>query len=158
MQSSSSAFSSCQAESCDTALESLSHLLESEQRIFALDEKRQRHLHPHRHRHPHALPQWMRLEVLQWIREVVDEYDLSELTMWTASLNFDRFVRMVPLPRRCIQLAAAVSILIASKLHDITPPSLRAIAAVTENVYSIQHIKDAEKHFLNVLGYGDHRH
>lgn len=99
MQTLSSSNSNSALEPVEHTLESVAELLRVEGDIKALDA---------RCKSKHMLPDWMRNEVVDWIQEVNDEFDLSLLTMWTALYHFDRFTSLVPVPRCNIQLVAAV--------------------------------------------------
>lgn len=96
---SSNAFESRAVRPVEHALESVAELLRVESEIEALDA---------RCKMSHTLPDWMRNDVVDWIQEVIDEFDLSLLTLWTALRHFDRFISLVSVPRCNIQLIAAV--------------------------------------------------
>ncbi|KAH3760671.1 cyclin A1 L-like [Pelomyxa schiedti] len=94
----------------------------------------------------------MRFILIDWLIEVVEEYRLSEETLFHSVNYVDRYLERNPnTPRAKLQLVGMAAIFIASKYQDITPPSSKQLADISANTYTKSEVIEMEQELLRAL-------
>jgi G2/mitotic-specific cyclin 3/4 len=101
--------------------------------------------------HQQELDWNMRRVLIDWIIQVHATFRLLPETLYLTINIIDRFLTVRNVPLNKFQLVGAVALLIASKYEEITVPSVHEIVFMTENVYPIQEILEAERFIMNML-------
>lgn len=78
----------------------------------------------------------MRSVLVDWLVEVVDEFNLQSTTLYMAVGLVDRFLSVMSVLRGKLQLVGTTAMYIAAKLEEIYPPELVDFAYITDNTYS----------------------
>lgn len=66
-----------------------------------------------------------RLVLVDWLIEVVDEFVLSQESLYLAISLLDRFLSMQAVPRCQLQLLGVTCLWVASKYEEVLPPALQ---------------------------------
>ena len=94
-----------------------------------------------------------RAEVMDWLVEVAEEYQLQTMTLYIAVNVFDRFLSQVRLRRCPPRLLGCTCMLIASKFHETFPPEVDAFVEITSEAFSREQIIDLEGKVLEYIKY-----
>lgn len=95
----------------------------------------------------------MRSVLVDWLVEVVDEFNLQSTTLYMAVGLVDRFLSVMSVLRGKLQLVGTTAMYIAAKLEEIYPPELVDFAYITDNTYSQTQIVQMERLVLQTLDY-----
>uniref|UniRef100_A0A8D3CMX8 G2/mitotic-specific cyclin-B2 n=1 Tax=Scophthalmus maximus TaxID=52904 RepID=A0A8D3CMX8_SCOMX len=96
----------------------------------------------------------MRVVLVDWLSEVVQEYKLSGETLHLAVNYLDRFLSGTAFVKRgSLQLVGSVALLIASKYEEIRPPELKDFVYITDCTYTKKQVLQMEHFFLGVLAF-----
>jgi len=95
----------------------------------------------------------MRAILIDWLVEVHMKYRLRPETLFLALNILDRYLSSGPVARRRLQLVGVVSMLIAAKFEEITPPEVHDFVYITDNAYTKEDILTLETTMLTVLGF-----
>jgi hypothetical protein len=71
-----------------------------------------------------------RLMLVDWLVEVVDEFQLSQETLFLAVALLDRFMSVKPVMSCQLQLLGTTCLWVTSKYEEVMPPSLQVRAAL----------------------------
>ncbi|KAM9332567.1 cyclin-A1 [Pholidichthys leucotaenia] len=103
--------------------------------------------------HP-EITQDMRVILVDWLVEVVQEYHLHSETLHLAINYLDRFLSCTThVKRNKLQLVGTAALLIAAKYEEISPPELDEFVYMTDNTYSKKQLVKMEHIFLKVLDF-----
>ncbi|GMT19044.1 hypothetical protein PFISCL1PPCAC_10341 [Pristionchus fissidentatus] len=93
----------------------------------------------------------MRMVLIDWLHDVLTEYDMESETLHLAVSLIDRLLMMCSVSRPNVQLVGTAALMIASKYEQIHPPELKDFAYVTDDSYSENQILRMEQKILNLL-------
>uniref|UniRef100_A0A8C6LDU2 G2/mitotic-specific cyclin-B2 n=1 Tax=Nothobranchius furzeri TaxID=105023 RepID=A0A8C6LDU2_NOTFU len=104
-------------------------------------------------RHP-EISSGMRVILVDWLAEVVQEYKLCSETLHLAINYLDRFLSHTAFIKRSkLQLVGTAALLIAAKYEEIFPPELNEFVYITDSIYSRKNLTWMENAFLRVLAF-----
>ncbi|XP_075958308.1 cyclin-A1 [Anarhichas minor] len=96
----------------------------------------------------------MRVILVDWLVEVVQEYTLRSETLHLAVNYLDRFLSCTAYVKRGkLQLVGTAALLIAAKYEEIFPPELNEFVHTTDNTYTKKQLVRMEDVFLRVLAF-----
>lgn len=94
-----------------------------------------------------------RLVLVDWLSEVVEEFELRQATLYLAVSILDRFLSQQEVPRAQLQLLGVTCLWIASKFEDTHPPTLQEMVEITDNSYAASDVLRLEGIVLAQLQY-----
>jgi len=94
-----------------------------------------------------------RLVLVDWLIEVVDEFGLSQETLYLSISLLDRFLSLQAVPRCQLQLLGVTCLWVASKYEEVLPPVLQDFVEITDNSYSGSDLVRMEALLLSRLDY-----
>ncbi|XP_028277970.1 cyclin-A1 [Parambassis ranga] len=104
-------------------------------------------------KHP-ELSSGMRVILVDWLVEVVQEYRLLSETLHLAVNYVDRFLSCTAyLKRKKLQLVGTAALMIAAKFEEISPPELNEFVYITDSTYTKTEVLRMEHTLLMVLNY-----
>ncbi|XP_034462748.1 cyclin-A1 [Hippoglossus hippoglossus] len=107
----------------------------------------------HLENHP-EITSSMRVVLVDWMVEVVQEYNLRPETLHLAVNYLDRFLSCTALIQRAkLQLVGTVALLIASKYEEIYPPKLNDFVYITDSTYTKGQLIRMEHFVFKVLAF-----
>jgi len=86
--------------------------------------------------------------LMSWLLEVALHFHISQETIYHAVGMIDGTLAMRDVDNAHLQLVAITSLLIAAKLEEYHPPSIKDLLAVTENSYSFDDVVKMERKLL----------
>jgi cyclin B len=95
----------------------------------------------------------MRGILIDWLVEVIEKYSLSVPTLFLTVSLIDRYLERKHVERKRLQLLGMVSLLIASKLEDIHPPTVGDLVYICDSTSTRREILNFEAHMLSVLDF-----
>jgi G2/mitotic-specific cyclin 3/4 len=96
--------------------------------------------------------QWsMRSILLEWIVQVHGKFSLVPETLFLCVNYIDRFLSCKIISIGKLQLVGATALFIAAKYEEPRPPSVRNIAHMVDNGYTVVEILKAERFMLSML-------
>ncbi|KAM4620400.1 cyclin-A1 [Polymixia lowei] len=105
-------------------------------------------------KHHSELTNSMRLILVDWLVEVVQEYKLCSETLHLAVNYLDRFLACtMSVTRGKLQLVGTVAMLLAAKYEEIFPPELGEFVYITDGTYTKKQLIRMEHLFLKVLAF-----
>ena len=93
----------------------------------------------------------MRTLMIDWIVRVHDHCNLLPETLFLTVNYIDRFLSLKPVNEQKLQLVGLVAMFVASKYEEITSPSVKDIAYLADNEYTIDEILRAECYMINLF-------
>ncbi|KAM9729004.1 cyclin-A1 [Menidia menidia] len=116
-------------------------------------EKRFRARSSYLERHP-EITNGMRVILVDWLVEVVEEYKLSSETLHLAVNYLDRFLSCTACVKQGkLQLVGTAALLIAAKYEEIFPPELTEFVYITDSTYTKSQLLRMEDFYLRVLAF-----
>uniref|UniRef100_UPI0037E9317C cyclin-A1 n=1 Tax=Semicossyphus pulcher TaxID=241346 RepID=UPI0037E9317C len=104
-------------------------------------------------KHP-EITNGMRVILVDWLVEVVQEYRLRSETLHLAVNYVDRFLScMTYVKRGKLQLVGTAALMIAAKYEEISPPELSEFVYTTDSTYTKKQLIRMEHVFLQVLAF-----
>ncbi|XP_026228148.1 cyclin-A1 isoform X2 [Anabas testudineus] len=104
-------------------------------------------------KHP-EITSGMRVILVDWLVEVVQEYKLRSETLHLAVNYLDRFLSCTAhVKRGKLQLVGTAALLIAAKYEEISPPELNEFVYITDSTYTKKQLIQMEHVFLRVLAF-----
>ncbi|KAM4726257.1 cyclin-A1 [Anableps anableps] len=104
-------------------------------------------------RHP-EITNGMRVILVDWLVEVVQEYKLGSETLHLAVNYLDRFLSCTTfIKRNKLQLVGTAALLVASKYEEIFPPELNEFVYITDCTYAKKQLVRMESVLLKVLDF-----
>ncbi|XP_034540355.1 cyclin-A1 isoform X2 [Notolabrus celidotus] len=102
-------------------------------------------------KHP-EITNGMRVILVDWLVEVVQEFELACETLHLAVTYLDRFLsRTACVKRGKLQLVGTAALMIAAKYEEISPPELSEFVYTTDSTYTQRQLVRMEHVFLQVL-------
>ncbi|KAG8452751.1 hypothetical protein GDO86_004514 [Hymenochirus boettgeri] len=95
----------------------------------------------------------MRMILVDWLVEVVEEYKLRTETLYLAVNYLDRFLSCMSVLRGKLQLVGTAAILVASKYEEIYPPDVDEFVYITDDTYTKKQLLRMEHLLLKVLAF-----
>ncbi|XP_070773673.1 cyclin-A1 [Enoplosus armatus] len=96
----------------------------------------------------------MRVILVDWLVEVIQEYKLRSETLHLAVNYLDRFLSCTAYVKRGkLQLVGTAALLIAAKYEEIFPPELNEFVYITDSTYTKKQLVRMEHVFLRVLAF-----
>ncbi|KAM6983926.1 cyclin-A1 [Tautogolabrus adspersus] len=96
----------------------------------------------------------MRVILVDWLVEVVEEYQLRSETLHLAVNYLDRFLSCTACVKRGkLQLVGTAALMIAAKYEEISPPELSEFVYTTDSTYTKKQLVRMEHVFLQVLAF-----
>ncbi|CAI5643399.1 cyclin-A1 [Oreochromis niloticus] len=96
----------------------------------------------------------MRVVLVDWMVEVVQEFQLQAETLHLAINYLDRFLSLIGnVKRGNLQLVGTAALVIAAKYEEKSPPKLDQFVYITDNTYTKTQLLQMEQAFLSVLGF-----
>jgi len=93
----------------------------------------------------------MRAILVDWLVEVHMKYRLRSETLFLAVNLIDRYLSVLPVLRRRLQLLGVVAMFVASKFEEIDPPRATDFVYITDNTYSKDELLQMECNMLSTL-------
>ncbi|XP_037543901.1 cyclin-A1 [Nematolebias whitei] len=104
-------------------------------------------------RHP-EITSGMRVILVDWLVEVVQEYKLSSETLHLAVNYLDRFLSCTAFVKQGkLQLVGTAALLIAAKYEDLFPPELNEFVYITDFTYTKKQLVRMENVFIRMLAF-----
>ncbi|KAG0299463.1 hypothetical protein BGZ98_010029 [Dissophora globulifera] len=94
-----------------------------------------------------------RTQLIEWLVQVHDRFDLLQETMHLCVNYLDRFLSKIAIPIDQLQLAGMVALLLASKYEEIQSPAIEELVFLGGNVYTAARVRLAEIGMLHALNY-----
>jgi hypothetical protein len=94
-----------------------------------------------------------RLVLVDWLVEVVDEFKLSQPTLFLAVNYVDRYLSRRPVARDALQLLGVTALWLACKLEEVYPPTLGDFVDVTQSSCTAAQLVAMESALLRELGF-----
>eukprot|EP01135_Chromosphaera_perkinsii_P004495 Nk52_evm19s284 gene=Nk52_evmTU19s284 len=98
-----------------------------------------------------AVKPWMRRDVVEWIMEIIELHNFHAETLALSVNFFDRVLSMCKVSVAYVQLVAAAALLIASKLKETNPISLKNLSHSIDYAYTVAEITKMESIILAKL-------
>jgi cyclin B len=95
----------------------------------------------------------MRAILVDWLVEVHLKFKLMPETLFLTVNLIDRYLAVMPVTRRNLQLVGVTAMLLASKYEEIWAPEVRDFVYISDKAYTRDQILDCEKGMLNTLGF-----
>jgi cyclin B len=95
----------------------------------------------------------MRAILLDWLVEVHLKYNMRALTLSLTINLIDRYLAVVSVPRKRLQLVGVAALMIAAKYEEITPPQLHEYVYITDNAYKKKDLIQMECTMLQVMSF-----
>ncbi|KAJ3372005.1 G2/mitotic-specific cyclin [Kappamyces sp. JEL0680] len=95
----------------------------------------------------------MRSTLVAWIIQVHAQFKLLPETLYLAINLIDRTLSLKSISLSKLQLVGVTALLIASKYEEILCPSVHDLVYMTDNGYSDEEIRRAERHMLSIVEY-----
>ena len=83
----------------------------------------------------------MRSILINWIAEVIAEFNLATETNYLAITIMDKYLQDNEIPRDQLQLLGITCLLIASKVEDVNTPTVKDLAEICDNTYSAVQVR-----------------
>lgn len=96
----------------------------------------------------------MRSILIDWLVEVVEEYQLAPQTLFLAIHYVDRMLSKEPVHRAKLQLVGVAAVLIAAKYEDVHPPLVDQLVFISDNSYERSEVLRMETVMLTTLNFG----
>ncbi|KHN72885.1 G2/mitotic-specific cyclin-A [Toxocara canis] len=93
----------------------------------------------------------MRHILVDWLADVVTEYDLQLETFHLTVSLIDRTLSTVDCPRLKLQLVGAAAIMVAAKCEEIYPPPLKEYVYITDDTFTASQILRMERVVLSAV-------
>eukprot|EP00435_Cladocopium_sp_Y103_P014104 s1122_g3.t1 len=93
----------------------------------------------------------MRAILVDWLVEVHMKYRLRPETLFLAVNLIDRYMSLLPVLRRRLQLLGVVAMFVAAKFEEIDPPKATDFVYITDNTYSKEELFQMECNMLSTL-------
>lgn len=93
----------------------------------------------------------MRAILVDWLVEVHMKYRLRPETLFLAVNLIDRYMSLLPVLRRRLQLLGVVAMFVAAKFEEIDPPKATDFVYITDNTYSKDELFQMECNMLSTL-------
>ncbi|XP_032388892.1 cyclin-A1 [Etheostoma spectabile] len=104
-------------------------------------------------KHP-EITNGMRVILVDWLVEVVQEYKLGSETLHLAVNYLDRFLSCTAYVKRGkLQLVGTAALMIAAKYEEIFPPDLNEFVYTTDSTYTKRQLVQMEHVFLKMLAF-----
>ncbi|KAF9116292.1 hypothetical protein BGX27_003600 [Mortierella sp. AM989] len=94
-----------------------------------------------------------RVQLIEWLVQVHDRFDLLQETMHLCVNYLDRFLSKVVIPISQLQLAGMVALLLASKYEEIQAPAIETLVYFGGGDHTPSRIREAEIGMLRALNY-----
>ncbi|KAI7728216.1 hypothetical protein M8C21_020408 [Ambrosia artemisiifolia] len=95
----------------------------------------------------------MRAILIDWLIEVHRKFELMPESLYLTINIVDRYLSVIKVPRRELQLVGISAMLIACKYEEIWPPEVTDLIAISDNAYPREQILTMEKAILGHLGW-----
>jgi len=92
-----------------------------------------------------------RLVLVDWLVEVVDEFQLRQETLYLAVSLLDRYLAVTHIRRGELQLIGITALWVAAKYEEVSPPALADYVDVTDFACSREQVLDTERRILRIL-------
>lgn len=93
----------------------------------------------------------MRTVLIDWLHDVMMEYDMHAETLHLTASLIDRLLMKCSVSRSHVQLVGTAALMVAAKYEQIHPPELKDFVYVTDDSYSDSQILRMEAKMLNYL-------
>jgi len=97
-------------------------------------------------------PIWRR-KLFSWMFEFVDEYGIALSSVAVAMNYIDRYLEHISTKKSVLQLVALSAILVATKLYETVPLSIKDLRVLAEGVYPESDIRLMELELIQVLNW-----
>mmetsp|Transcript_867 Transcript_867/g.1612 ORF Transcript_867/g.1612 Transcript_867/m.1612 type:complete len:276 (-) Transcript_867:251-1078(-) len=94
-----------------------------------------------------------RSQLVDWLVEVVDAFDMCERTAFLATSFTDQYLTRIKGDRKTLQLIGATCLHIASKCEDVSYIGIEDLSKCADNGYSGADVIEQEQLILNELGF-----
>jgi Cyclin, N-terminal domain len=82
----------------------------------------------------------MRRILVDWMAEVIEDYDLNQETLHLAVNFVDRYLSLKDLPKTYLQLLGMACLLIASKLEELHPCRIKELIDVCDGAFTVDQV------------------
>lgn len=93
----------------------------------------------------------MRALLIDWMVRVHDHFNLLPETLFLTVNYIDRFLSLKTVSEQNLQLIGLVAMFVASKYEEITYPSVKEIAYIADNEYTVDEILHAEHYMIHLF-------
>jgi len=83
----------------------------------------------------------MRAMLIDWLVDVVEEFNLNSETLFLTANIIDRFLSHMRVSRGRLQLVGIGSMLIASKMEEVQPPRVNEFVFICDNTYRSEEVQ-----------------
>lgn len=102
-------------------------------------------------RNQHDINEKMREILIDWLIDVHIKFKLLHETLFLTVNIIDRYLSIVDVNRKNLQLVGVAALFIACKYEEIYPPELRHFTYITDNAYDQKQVLQMENNILNKL-------
>ncbi|PVV02195.1 hypothetical protein BB560_003361 [Smittium megazygosporum] len=95
----------------------------------------------------------MRSVLVDWLIQVHEKFGMQPETIFFSMNIVDRFLSEKTIPVEKVQLVGVVALLIAAKYDEVEYPCIKDLIFMTENAYTVDEVKRAERYVLRILDY-----
>lgn len=93
----------------------------------------------------------MRSILVDWLVEVHMKFRLAPETLYLCVNIIDRYLGVVQVERKNLQLVGVTALLVACKYEEIYPPEVRDCVYITDRAYTRQEVLDMEQNIVSKL-------
>lgn len=93
----------------------------------------------------------MRAILVDWLIEVHFHCNFKQKTLFQCIYIIDAFLSKIPIEKIYLQLLGITALFIACKENEVIYPTLKKLAELTENAYTINQLINMEKKILQIL-------
>lgn len=93
----------------------------------------------------------MRSILVDWLVEVHMKFRLAPETLYLCVNIIDRYLGVVQVERKNLQLVGVTALLVACKYEEIYPPEVRDCVYITDRAYTRQEVLDMEQNIVSRL-------
>ncbi|KAJ7966969.1 Cyclin [Quillaja saponaria] len=93
----------------------------------------------------------MRGILIDWLIEVHYKFELMDETLYLTVNLIDRFLAIIPMGRKKLQLVGVTAMLLACKYEEVSVPVVEDLILISDKAYSKKEVLDMEKLMVNTL-------
>jgi cyclin A len=123
--------------------------------VYMYMRERERQFHPKAHylSKQSDVSEIMRVVLVDWLSEVMEEYNLGGETLFLAVSFVDRFLSVMAVPRTKLQLLGVAALYVASKYEEVYPPTAQKFVYITDHTYTLRQLLKMETLLLDNIGF-----
>jgi cyclin B len=95
----------------------------------------------------------MRAILVDWLVDVGKKYALRDETLYLSVMTIDRYLAIMPVLRKRLQLVGVAAMFMAAKLEEIRPVGVGELVVTTDHAYTKEEILGMECQMLTTLNF-----